>query len=66
MPGGVDVRFVAAGERDRGVRPRARKAVGVEEGEERDLEVGAGDSAADLGDVAEDPAQVRGPRPLAD
>jgi len=62
VPGGVDHRGGAVCERDSRVRARAREAVGVEEGAKRDLEVGAGDGAADLGGIAEDPAQVRGPR----
>jgi len=36
----------------------------VEEGKEGDLEVGAGDGAAEAVGVADDPPQVRGPRPF--
>jgi|SRR6185436_19636979 hypothetical protein len=40
-------RLLAAYELDAVVRSRPREAVGVEEGEERDLEVGAGHGAAE-------------------
>jgi len=64
MPGGVDHRGGADRERDSRVRPRAREAAVVEEGKEGDLEVGAGDGAAEAVGVADDPPQVRGPRPF--
>jgi hypothetical protein len=47
-PGGVDAWFVAVCELDPMVRSRPGKAVGGEEGEERDFELGTGDGAADV------------------